>query len=632
MFNRSASRLGFYALLPLLMVFSACSGGNSGAGSEPMASVGIKLAPVNNGTAQSKSERRAPKTENITLLTIDVQDADGNELARESANVEPGTTVTLTLNVPVGVNRIFKAEASDEAGQVILFGNVVTDLQEDVPVVLTIPVEAPLLISPENPVIDTDATQTFTATRSPLLSDALQWTVDGILNGDAQVGTITAIDDLSAEYTAPASVPGAAQVDVRVESTLDPELYFDETQAMINDPAKTLFVDPINGVDSDTCGAEADKCKTLTQALFLAEAGGTVLLEPGTYFFDDGPENETLPLQMKTGVTIHGTTQHGIAFLDFTDPEISGPRILGADGATLSGLGLETNPFFGPLIETNGTSPTIQDNLFFGGCDLSTDNCNSTAIFVDQSSAPNIFGNTFGEIEGPRSFFSAVHLEGQATPQIIDNDFMGNGMALLIQGDAAPQIIDNDFTGNGVALLIQDDAEPRIENNRILENREGVVVEDNALPDLGGGTLGSVGLNILSCNSEVDLFNDTFGEILAQTNQWDHDPPTDETFPGDGIDIVFSSGSVDASDATLYPFASCNLGIRVENQSGTATTENLGTVTFDVVLGTQPSKNVVIALKSSDEGEGTVSTDSLTFTPDNWNDAQDVTVTGVDDI
>ena len=61
------------------------------------------------------------------------------------------------------------------------------------------------------------------------------------------------------------------------------------------------------------------------------------------------------------------------------------------------------------------------------------------------------------------------------------------------------------------------------------------------------------------------------------------------------------------------------------------TTEAGGTATFTVVLNTQPTANVTIALSSSDTTEGTVSPASLTLRRANWNVAQTVTVTGVDD-
>ncbi|MBW4648780.1 MAG: DUF4347 domain-containing protein [Kastovskya adunca ATA6-11-RM4] len=61
------------------------------------------------------------------------------------------------------------------------------------------------------------------------------------------------------------------------------------------------------------------------------------------------------------------------------------------------------------------------------------------------------------------------------------------------------------------------------------------------------------------------------------------------------------------------------------------TTEAGGTATFSVKLNSQPTANVTLGLSSSDTTEGKVSTPSLTFTAANWNQAQTVTVTGVDD-
>lgn len=70
-------------------------------------------------------------------------------------------------------------------------------------------------------------------------------------------------------------------------------------------------------------------------------------------------------------------------------------------------------------------------------------------------------------------------------------------------------------------------------------------------------------------------------------------------------------------------------GVTVSPVSGN-TTEAGGNTTFSVVLTSQPTANVTIPLLSSDTSEGTVPV-NLIFTPDNWNIAQTVTVTGVDD-
>ncbi|WP_300666693.1 T9SS type A sorting domain-containing protein [Fluviicola sp.] len=66
--------------------------------------------------------------------------------------------------------------------------------------------------------------------------------------------------------------------------------------------------------------------------------------------------------------------------------------------------------------------------------------------------------------------------------------------------------------------------------------------------------------------------------------------------------------------------------------NGTYSVSEAGTTaTIGIVLGTQPTGNVTVDLSSSDLTEGTVSPTQLTFTPTNWNQVQNVVVTGVDD-
>ncbi|MBK8169811.1 MAG: PD40 domain-containing protein [Sandaracinaceae bacterium] len=72
-------------------------------------------------------------------------------------------------------------------------------------------------------------------------------------------------------------------------------------------------------------------------------------------------------------------------------------------------------------------------------------------------------------------------------------------------------------------------------------------------------------------------------------------------------------------------------GATVSPTSGLTTTEAMGTASFTVVLVAMPSADVTVALATSDATEGSVSPASLVFTTADWNVAQTVTVTGVDD-
>ena len=71
---------------------------------------------------------------------------------------------------------------------------------------------------------------------------------------------------------------------------------------------------------------------------------------------------------------------------------------------------------------------------------------------------------------------------------------------------------------------------------------------------------------------------------------------------------------------------------KINESGGSTTVEEGGSQdTFTVVLGSEPTSNVVFDLTASDSTEASVSKSSLTFNASNWNQAQTVTVSGVDD-
>ncbi|MEM9187911.1 MAG: lamin tail domain-containing protein [Myxococcota bacterium] len=88
----------------------------------------------------------------------------------------------------------------------------------------------------------------------------------------------------------------------------------------------------------------------------------------------------------------------------------------------------------------------------------------------------------------------------------------------------------------------------------------------------------------------------------------------------DGMDVAGSNTDDDSAGVTVMP----TMGLLTTEAPG-------GTDTFTVVLNAVPTADVVIAVESNDVGEATVSPSTLTFTTTNWNGAQTVTVTGVDD-
>jgi Zn-dependent metalloprotease len=72
-------------------------------------------------------------------------------------------------------------------------------------------------------------------------------------------------------------------------------------------------------------------------------------------------------------------------------------------------------------------------------------------------------------------------------------------------------------------------------------------------------------------------------------------------------------------------------GIAVGPTSRLITDENGRQDVFNIVLKKRPAAHVTLHLTSSNEGEGTVSPSSVTFTPEDWNTIRTITVTGVAD-
>jgi Ca2+-binding RTX toxin-like protein len=73
-------------------------------------------------------------------------------------------------------------------------------------------------------------------------------------------------------------------------------------------------------------------------------------------------------------------------------------------------------------------------------------------------------------------------------------------------------------------------------------------------------------------------------------------------------------------------------GVKISRSStATATTETGGTVQYSIALAAAPFEDVTIQFTSSDSTEGVVTTPSLTFTKQNWNTPQTLTIQGVDD-
>lgn len=153
---------------------------------------------------------------------------------------------------------------------------------------------------------------------------------------------------------------------------------------------------------------------------------------------------------------------------------------------------------------------------------------------------------------------------------------------------------------------------PNLDISAALYNASGVLITTSNSPDRLDA---SFSLDLAAGDYYLSVEGVGFGTPLAN-------PPS-------GYTDYASLGQYLISGTLINPIPVP--GLIVTPTTGLTTTEAGGTASFSVVLATAPTADVSIAIASSNSNEGTPNPSSLTFTSANWNLAQIVTVTGVND-
>jgi len=271
----------------------------------------------------------------------------------------------------------------------------------------------------------------------------------------------------------------------------------------------TFFVNASAGLDTNP-GTQASPFKTITHALTVATtSGSTVQVAPGLY---DAVNNlETFPVTVPAGVlligdeankgdgTASGTISTSIVGKG-TPPAGSAATtvtVLPGTGSTVAGFNItsDTNSFGHDTLFLGNSSVTLRNNTVTGATRY--------GVEVDATTNHVISGN-----------------------RIVNNGGSGLG---FVKGGVGSKVESNVITGNSFG-----------------------VEYDVAGGDLGGGSTGSAGGNVISCNLTVDLVTvaPTAITIPAAHNLWDHTTPSFScNFTGDDI-CDFSAGTANAATIT----------------------------------------------------------------------------------
>ena len=200
---------------------------------------------------------------------------------------------------------------------------------------------------------------------------------------------------------------------------------------------------------------------------------------------------------------------------------------------------------------------------------------------------------------------SDSHYDGetaQVTVNVTDNDTAG-----ILADPSILLMTEGDTTTFQVKLATQPSA--------------GVTVAV-ASDDTGAVTAAPTPLTFTTSNWNVD-------QTVTVTGVEDNDARLESPT----ITLTAVSGDPDYEGRTAQVFvtvADNDLPALVMDPSSLPVTEG-GTNTFTVKLATQPSAGVTVVVASDDTSSVTVPSSALSFTTSNWNTAQTVTVTGVED-
>ncbi|MEG4970099.1 Calx-beta domain-containing protein, partial [Microcoleus sp. B5-C4] len=275
----------------------------------------------------------------------------------------------------------------------------------------------------------------------------------------------------------------------------------------------------------------------------------------------------------------------------------------------------------------------------------------STVDYAIAGSATNVSDyNNIGGTSGATAATGTINFAAGETSKTITLDVLGD--AAIETNETLEVTLSNPSVLDSTPTITTATATTTITN----DDTAGFTINPTALTtsEVGGKAEFTLKLNAQpTADVTIGLRSDNLAEGTVSTNSLtftsaNYDQPQPITIIG--VDDLVADGpqpykivtaaavsndvnynNLDPDDITVTNSDNETPGITVNPTAGLTTGEDGTKANFTVVLNTQPTADVTIGLSSDNIAEGTVSTNSLTFTPANWNTPQPVTVTGVED-
>ncbi len=331
---------------------------------------------------------------------------------------------------------------------------------------------------------------------------------------------------------------------------------------------------------------------------------------------EQNPHNTTIALGVSTGDTAY-------AAIDPTDVAVT---IIDNDSAEISVV-----PTAILLGETGTTTATYTVSLGTAPTDTVT---------IDVSSSDT----TEAVVSPAQITLDANTLSADVTVTSVDDgDVDGAQVLTVVNGIASSNDTAYDGIDVGdVSVTVTDDDQAEITVNptnlTVLEANSGQATFDVSLSSAPGS---DVVINLAASSTDVTLDTTT---LTFDSSNWSTAQTVTITADDDqlaeGNEVVTIVTTLSTQDAAYTGRPVADVIVQVidddlaqvsVNPTNLTFSENGGSGTFDINIGSAPSADVTIDLASSDTSEATVSPASITFAANTAPTARTVTVTGVDD-
>jgi len=332
-------------------------------------------------------------------------------------------------------------------------------------------------------------------------SKTLEWYVNGILNGNSVVGTVSQGSPVT--YTAPDSTPSPSTVVIEAVSVEDTTMM---DSCSVDIGFTKIFVDAGQGNNDTGTGCINLPVKTITKGLDMAEKGMTVLVQPGVY---DRANGELFEMAVKESISLVG--------MDWETCIIRGHRLGGP---------------YNKMFWINGHNPVLRKFTLEMG--EAGEDPWLVAIYI-QAIDGLLDSLRFTE-RGNHSLIRFVHAPGmvvQNCHMVMDDDDRQR-KAFEVTNESYGSILRNcTISGFNIAASFNGLTDMLIERCTITGCDYGITLccpgsdTANPNPDLGGGARGSAGGNTFAGYTQYGLLNQTGNDIYAKFNTWSNDPPVD---------------------------------------------------------------------------------------------------------